>query len=580
MLTPNKQKAKILIVDDELSVRTLLCEILSEIWDCTTVESAEEALALLKKQKFNLVISDINLGGMSGIEMIPGVLSYAPDTVVMMVSGNRTIDSAIEAMRVGAFDFIKKPFDIEHIEVAVKRALNHNALLIEKRKYENHLEELVKQRTAQLNYLAYHDTLTDLPNHILFEDRLSQVLLQTQRNKKTAMIFISLDRFKEVRDTLGHSLGNQILQEVARRLKKYSHETATVARFEGDEFALLLTQIGIENVAEITDNIFEALKLPFKIEEHEIFISVSIGISLFPDDGEDTQTLIKNSGAALSRAKKQGGNSYQFYKAEMHSKALKRLALENNLRRALEREEFEVYYQPKIDINTKKIVAMEALVRWKHPKLGFISPAEFIPLAEDTGLIIPLGEWILRTACSQNKLWQKDGFDLSVAVNLSVRQFQQDNLSEMIFGILEETGLSPHHLNLEVTESLIMKNAESAVKTLHKLKEAGIKISIDDFGTGYSSLGYLKHLPIDVLKIDQSFVRDVTTNPDEAALVMTIITLAHNLRMKVVAEGVETEEQLRFLQLLRCDECQGFLFSKPVSAKDFTKLLKKEKRLK
>ncbi|MGC2234570.1 MAG: EAL domain-containing protein [Pyrinomonadaceae bacterium] len=573
MIDTGNQKTNILIVDDEPLVRNLLRDILSEDYNCTTVESAEKALSLLKQETFNLVISDINMGGMTGIELIPNVYKSSPDTVVMMISGNDKIDSAIEVIRVGAFDYIKKPFELEHVELAVRRALEHHSLLVSKRKHENQLEELVKQRTAQLNYLAYHDALTNLPNRILFEDRLSQALVSAQKNQGVAVLFISLDKFKEVRDTLGHSLGSQLLQDVASRLTEHSREGSTLARFESDEFAMLLTQVSTEDVVEITNDIFESFKKPFIIKEHEIFITTGIGISLFPVDGRDSQTLLKNAGAALSRADEMGGNSYQFYTADINVKALKRLALENNLRRALERDEFEVFYQPKIDINTRKIIGMEALVRWHHPELGLVSPLEFIPLAEETGLIVPIGEWILRAACAQSQFWRDEGFNLQVAVNLSARQFQEQNLAQTIIKIIEETKLNPCCLNLEVTESSIMTNAESAVKTLGELKELGIKISIDDFGTGYSSLGYLKRLPIDILKIDKSFVSDVTTNPDDAALVMAIVTLAHNLKLKVVAEGVETEEQLSFLHLLRCDEWQGYLYSKPVSAGEFEKLL-------
>jgi diguanylate cyclase (GGDEF)-like protein len=573
MTNKNNQKPNILIVDDEPLVRNLLSDILSDSSDCAMAESAEHALSMLGEKTFNLVISDINLGGMTGIELIPEIFASSPDTVVMMISGNQTIDSAIEAIRVGAFDFIKKPFELQHVEVAVSRALEHQLLLAGKRKHENQLEELVRQRTEQLNYLAYHDVLTDLPNRILFEDRLSQALVTTRENQKVAVLFISPDRIKEVRDTLGHSVESRLLQEIAVRLKNYASEGATVARFEAGEFALLLTQISTEDVVEITNNIFESLKLPFAIEGHEIFITAGIGISLFPDDGKDTHALLKNAGAALSRAKEQGGNSYQFYTSDINVQALKRLALENNLRRAIERDEFEVFYQPKIDINTGKIVGMEALVRWRHPEMGLISPLEFIPLAEETGLIVPIGEWILRRSCAQSRLWRDKGFNLHVAVNLSARQFQEPNLSQMVTEIIEETGFNPSFLNLEVTESSIMKNAESAVKTLGELRGMGIKISIDDFGTGYSSLGYLKRLPIDVLKIDKSFINDVTTNPDDAALVMAIVTLAHNLKLKVVAEGVETEDQLSFLHLLRCDEWQGFLYSRPIPTGEFEKLL-------
>jgi EAL domain-containing protein (putative c-di-GMP-specific phosphodiesterase class I) len=329
------------------------------------------------------------------------------------------------------------------------------------------------------------------------------------------------------------------------------------------------------------NNINESLTKPFIIDNHEIFITASGGISLFPDDGSDAETLLKNAGAALYRTKKQGGNSYQFYTADMNAEALKRMAFENNLRRALERNEFKVFYQPKINIVNGQIVGMEALVRWQHPEFGIVSPAEFIPLAEETGLIVPIGEWVLRTACLQSKAWQDEGFSqLQVSVNLSPRQFSQTNLLEVITGIINETGIDPNCLECEITESLIMQNTEEAIRILSELKKLGVKISIDDFGTGYSSLGYLKRLPLDVLKIDKSFVQDVTSAAEDAAIVMTIISLAHNLNLKVIAEGVEIEEQLKFLQLLKCDEWQGFLYSKPVSAAEFRVLLQKNSKLK
>ena len=578
MDSADKHDAHILIVDDEPVVRNMMRSMLCKSYKCTAVGSAEEALLLLQTEKYELVISDINMGGMSGLEMIPQARARAPDTVIMMISGEQTIESAIEAMRVGAFDYIQKPFDFQHVEAAVRRALEHHTLLAAKRRHENDLEELVRQRTAELNHLAYHDALTDLPNRILFEDRLTQALILAERNRQTlAMLFLSLDGFKKVHDTLGRAMGDRLLQKVAERLRISAHRGETVARFEGDEFALLLTQVGGtegEDVGAVIFQINESLKLPFLIDEHELFITVSIGISLYPDDGADAPTLLKNADAALYRAKEQGGDNYQFYTADMNAKAMKRLTLENNLRRALERSEFEVYYQPVLDINTRKIVGVEALLRWHHPELGLVQPAEFIPLAEDTGMIVPIGEWVLRTACAQSKSWQSAGFaPLSLAVNLSARQFQQQNLAEVVVRILQETGLNPRDLELELTESSIMKNAEGAVRTLSELKAMGVKVAIDDFGTGYSSLGYLKRLPIDTLKIDRSFVSDVTTDPDDAALVMAIITLAHNLRLKVIAEGVDSEEQLRFLHLLRCDEWQGYFFSKPLPVEAFEELL-------
>lgn len=574
MASTTERKSNILIVDDESFVRNLLNQILSETHTCTTAGSAEEALSLIKSESFDLIVSDINLGGMSGIELIPQVAELAPDTVIMVISGNQTIDSAIQAIRSGAYDYIKKPFELEHVKIAVDRALKHRSLLAEKRRYDDHLEELVRKRTEELNYLSYYDVLTSLPNRTLFEDRLSQALVLVQDDQRVALLFVSLDGFKKVRDTIGQAQGNHILREVAQRLLAQVQEGSTVARFEGDEFAVLLIQIpDADEAAEVTQNIRTALKLPINAGDNEIFITTSIGISLFPDDGKDVQTLLKNAGVALLRAQESGGDSYQFYTPGMNTSALKRLSFENNLRYALDRGEFQMYYQPKLDINTRKIIGMEGLIRWLHPEMGMVSPAQFIPVAEDTGLIVPIGEWILYTACHESKVWIDRGFDLNLSVNLSARQFQQPDLAESIITIVKAAEFDPKRLDLEVTESVIMKNAESAIQTLGKLRDANIKISIDDFGTGYSSLGYLKRLPIDILKIDKSFIDDVTTNENDAALVVAIITLAHNLNLRVVAEGVETEDQLKFLQDLKCDEWQGYLFSKPVPAEEFGKLL-------
>ena len=576
MTESDDKKPPILIIDDEPLIRDLLCEMLGENYVCTTAANAEEGLLLLKQTQFSLVLSDIHMGGMNGIEMIPLVHASAPDTVVVMISSEQNIDSAINAMRVGAFDFIKKPFNIVHVQAVVEHALEHHSLLVTKRRYENHLEELVKKRTAELNYLSYYDTLTTLPNRVLFEDRLSQAITLTEHTQQDlAVLFLSLDRFKKVHDILGREFEAELLKEVAERFRNCVHESATIARFEKDEFGVLLTQFkGTREVLKIINGINEALNRPFAIENHEIYITASTGISLFPNDGRDVQTLLRNASVALDRAKEQGGNNYQFYTADMNAKAVKRLAIENSLRHALERSEFEAHYQPKINVKTGQIVGMEALVRWRHPKSGIVSPTEFIPLAEETGLIIPIGEWVLRTACTQGKAWQDEGFgQLCISVNLSPRQFQQPNLLETISGIIRETDIDSNCLELEITESSIMQNTNEAVKTLSELKKLGVKISIDDFGTGYSSLGYLKRLPLDVLKIDKSFMDDVTANAEDAAIVMTIISLAHNLNLKVIAEGVEVEEQLKLLRLLKCDEWQGYLYSKPLAAEDFRKLL-------
>jgi diguanylate cyclase (GGDEF)-like protein len=568
-------KPRILIIDDEEQIRHLLSDVLGSAYDCSDAGSAEEALAALSENTFDLVISDIDMGAMSGLELVPHVHSLSPDTVVVMISGNQDIGFAIEALRVGAFDYITKPIDLRHVEASVERALNHCNLLKEKRRYKEQLETLLEERTAQVDWLAYYDTVTSLPNRALFEDRLTHaVSVAKSADQSLGVLFISLDQFKKVNDSLGHGPGDILLREFAERLQSCITKSDTVARFGSDEFALLRTQIdGTKDVIETIASLFQVLKFSFDLPGHELFATASVGVSLFPLDGEDCQTLLKNAGAALYKAKRSGGANYQFYTADMHELATKRLALESNLRRAIRNEEFLVHYQPRVSVDSLTVTGVEALVRWQHPQLGLIPPSEFIPLAEDTGLIVPIGEWVLRTACLQGRRWRDQGFaPIQIAVNISARQFHDRDLSPTVIRILEETGLSPKCLELELTESSIMGDGEFAAEMLNRLKSMGINISIDDFGTGFSSLASLKRLPIDVLKIDQSFVREATSDPDDAALVMAIITLAHNLRLRVVAEGVETEDQLRFLQLLRCDEIQGDFFSKPLSAETLVRI--------
>src|SRR5829696_8558363 len=563
------QKPRVLIIDDEEQIRNLLIDVLGDSYQCSDAGSAEEALAALAEFTPDLVISDIDMGGMSGLELVPLVHSLSPDTVVVMVSGNQDIEFAIKALRVGAFDYITKPLDLRHVEASVERALKHAQLLKEKRVYKEQLEALLEKLNAEVDWLAYYDTVTQLPNRALFEDRLTQaVAIAKATGQSLGVLFISLDHLKKVNDSLGHGSGDVLLREFAERLKSCISKSDTVARFGNDEFALLRTQInGTKDIIETIGSLSQLLKFSFDLPGHELFATASVGVSLFPLDGEDCHTLLKHAGAALYKAKKSGGANYQFFTADMHDLATKRLGLESSLRRAIQNEEFLLHYQPRVSVDSLAIVGVEALVRWQHPQLGLISPSEFIPLAEDTGLIVPIGEWVLRTACLQGRRWREQGFaPIQIGVNISARQFHDQDLTQTVIRILEETGWSPKYLELELTESSIMQNAEFAAGMLTRLKNMGINISIDDFGTGFSSLGSLKRLPIDALKIDQSFVREATTDPDDAALVMAIITLAHNLRLRVVAEGVETEDQLRFLQLLRCDEIQGYFFSRPLPA--------------
>ncbi|HEV8188352.1 MAG TPA: EAL domain-containing protein [Pyrinomonadaceae bacterium] len=444
--------------------------------------------------------------------------------------------------------------------------------------------DLSQNRQAQekLNHLAYHDALTDLPNQVLFKDRLKQAIALSRRSDQMqAVLLLNLDRFKTINDSLGYTAGDRLLQSVAQRLSSCVRESDTVARFGGDEFAVLLTQIPrAQDAANVASAIKSALDQAFLFEDQEIFVSSSIGISLYPHDGRDTGGLLKNAGAALDRAKSLGGNVYQFYTAGGTTRALKQLVLENNLRPGLERAEFFVQYQPQVDIRGFHLVGMEALVRWQHPSLGLLYPSEFVPLAEESGLIIALGDWVMRTACAQNKAWQDAGLTpLRLSVNFSARQFQQATFMDDVAHILKETNLDPRWLELELTESSIMKEPEVAIEKLHELKLMGIKVAIDDFGTGYSSLNYLKRFPIDTLKIDKTFVSDVCKDPHDTAIVRAIINLGHALDLTVIAEGVETKEQLQYLSALECDVVQGFLFSKALHAAAFEELLIEQRRV-
>ncbi|HLO46878.1 MAG TPA: EAL domain-containing protein [Kamptonema sp.] len=429
----------------------------------------------------------------------------------------------------------------------------------------------VMQRRVEgmVRHQASHDQLTGLANRLLFNERLSLALAHAnQQGEMLAVVFLDLDGFKHINDTLGHAVGDQLLQCVAHRLINSMRTVEIIARWGGDEFTLLLSAIkSAEDAAKICQEILHSLRTPFHLEEQELYIKASLGIALAPYDGEDADTLLKNADAAMYRAKQQGRNNYQLYSPAIGSRAFERLVLENNLYKALERKEFMLYYQPQIDLNTGKIVGMEALLRWQHPERGLISPNEFIPLAEETGLICPIGEWVMRTACAQNKAWQLAGLPpIRIAVNLSARQFQQTNLVKTISQIIEESQLKPEYLEIEITETIAVRDVEFTIGLLRQLRKMGIHISMDDFGTGYSSLSSLKHLPLDNLKIDQSFVRELMSDRNDAAIIKVVVALGQGLNLRVIAEGVETVEQLQFLRSLNCDGAQGYFFSRPLPA--------------
>ena len=438
-----------------------------------------------------------------------------------------------------------------------------------------------KRSEERLAYLAQNDTLTRLPNRHMLHDRLVQMLAQAPQNGRLiGCMYIDLDRFKYVNDTFGHGIGDLLLIQVGERLQKCVRSTDVIGRLGGDEFAAVLSSLArSEDAGLVAQKVNAALSAQFDLDGHETYISASIGIAIHPRDGSDADLLLKNADAAMYRAKEQGRNNHQFYLPEM-DKGSRRLQLDARLRGALERSEFLLHYQPKADLATGSISGFEALLRWQDPQQGLVSPAQFIPILEDTGLIVPVGEWVLRTVCAQIKEWQGQGFKpRPVSVNVSARQFQQKNLDAVIGRIIRDAGIDPALIEIELTESLLMKDAEETVRVLTSLKASGVTLSVDDFGTGYSSLAYLRRFPLDELKIDGSFVRDATTEPEDAEIIVAIITLAHNLKLKVVAEGVETEAQLRFLRSHGCEEMQGYYFARPQSLEDCTRLLAEDRRL-
>jgi diguanylate cyclase (GGDEF)-like protein/PAS domain S-box-containing protein len=429
----------------------------------------------------------------------------------------------------------------------------------------------------QMAHSAQHDFLTGLPNRMLFNDRVSQAIgLAARHMKKVGVLFLDLDGFKHINDSLGHPIGDKLLQSIAKRLVDCVRGSDTVSRQGGDEFVVLLSEMENPEDAAITARrMLQAVAEAHPIDQHDLHVTTSIGLSVYPDDGLDAETLIKNADIAMYQAKENGRQSYQFFMPAMNVRAVERQSIEESLRRALERQEFALHYQPKINLKTGEISGAEALIRWTHPTRGPVPPGQFIPVAEDCGLILPIGNWVLREACKQARAWVDAGLPLgTMAVNISAMEFRDENFLEGVFAILKDTGLDPRSLELELTESVLMKRAEATESILRKLRARGVQLAVDDFGTGYSSLSYLRKFPIDALKIDQSFVRQITTAPDETTIVTAVISMGRSLNLRVVAEGVETQEELKFLQAHQCDEAQGYYFSRPVLPHVFAQLLK------
>ncbi len=443
------------------------------------------------------------------------------------------------------------------------------------------ITERIKYK-VQLEHQASHDRLTQLPNRNLLIDRLKQALFYAERyHRNVAVMFADLDNFKIINDSLGHDVGDRLLQTVAGRFSGCIRASDTVARQGGDDFLFVISDVDEDaGVARVAQKILAAVDQPLEFDSHNLHVTCSIGISIYPKDGKNSQTLLKNADAAMYRAKEYGRNTYRFFTHHLSDKVVTRMTMEKHLRGALINHELSLCYQPQTELVSGRVIGAEALLRWHNPELGEVPPATFIPLAEDTGLIIPIGEWVLRTACKQNSQWQQAGLPaLTMAVNLSPRQFWNPGLISSVSQILQETGLDPANLELEIIESMVMRDTNSTVSMLKELKKIGVKLSIDDFGTGYSSLNHLRRFPFDKLKMDMSFVREITTDPGCAAIARTIISLAHNLNLQVIAEGVETKAQLSYLRKQGCDEMQGYYFSKPVPAEEFAQILKDDRHL-
>lgn len=525
------------------------------------VSTLQAGLERLQRTGFDAIITDLHLPDSDGIETLRELVAAAPDVPLVVLSHCDDDPFALELLKHGAQDYLIKgqsdgPLILKTIRYAIER----------------------KESDQHFAFLSHYDKLTGLANRELFRDRLHQAMSRAERaGKLVALLFLDLDRFKSVNDTLGHLAGDELLVEVAARLKTCVRKSDTIARLGGDEFTVILEGLDAPVDAEIVcRKIIKSLEAPLLLRNHEIYVTTSIGVTFFPNDDIDLNGLLRNADAAMYRAKEEGRNKFHLFTADLSARAVKRLGIESALRHAVERQEFHLCYQPKVSVHTGEILGAEALLRWENPQHGLVSPVDFIPVAEETGLIVPIGEWVLRRACADIRKWHAAGFDhVSVAVNLSARQFRHGELTSIVRRALQDSGIAPRQLELEITESLLMDDTEASQVALNELKALGTSIYLDDFGTGYSSLAYLKKFPIDGLKIDRSFIRDLPGDPDDEAITQAILALSQALRLHVVAEGVENEAQLDFLRRQGCEVVQGFLFSRPLLFDGFLEWLQR-----
>ncbi|MBI2290741.1 MAG: GGDEF domain-containing response regulator [Betaproteobacteria bacterium] len=547
-----------MVEDSEDDARLLCSELASAGNDLTykQVDCVSGMRAALQESDWDVVISDHAMPSFSSLEALDLLKQSGKDIPFIIYSGNIGEQVAVSAMRNGAHDYVYKGNGARLIP-SIERELKNAAIRRAQKQAETHIYRL-----------AYHDELTGLPKRNLFCEKVGEVLSERSLSgAAAAMYFIDLDRLMRINNTYGYAMGDALIRQVAQRLKDCVGETGILARVGGDKFAVFKGSIAdSREMQTFADHVMESFTVPFAIDNLEFDVTLSMGICVYPDDGEDVSTLLVNAESAMALAKKLWRNNYKYYVKEMGEASSRRLVLETSLRRAVERGELRVQYQPIVDVRTGNFTGAEALVRWNHPQFGLLAPDQFIPLADETGLIIEIGEWVLHQACMQMKSWHDMGFyPLSISVNVSAVQLGQPQLLNHVAGVLRNTGLDPACLELEITESVLMQDAEATINMLRALKEMGIKISVDDFGTGFSSLSYLKRFPIDILKIDKSFTRDIDMDPDNSAIVTAIAVLARSLNLSVLAEGVESQQQLDFLRGQKCDRVQGYLFSRPLN---------------
>ncbi|MGD0420769.1 MAG: EAL domain-containing protein [Xanthobacteraceae bacterium] len=561
----------LLLVEDNLGDARLLREMLKEpnslntrLTELASMTAAETHLA---KHAVDVILLDLGLPDAQGLEAIRRAHAAAPGVPLVVLTGLDDESLAVQALQLGAQDYlIKGQIETRGLQRALRYAIERKTM-----------ESAALAMARQIAHSAEHDFLTGLPNRMLLNDRVGQaVALAARHMKKVAVLFLDLDGFKHINDSLGHQIGDKLLQSIAKRLVSCIRGSDSVSRQGGDEFVVLLLELEQAEDAAVTGRrLLEAVARPHSIDQHDLYVTASIGVSVYPDDGLDADTLIKNADTAMYQAKENGRRSFQFFKPAMNVRAVERQSIEESLRRALERQELALHYQPQVNLMTGAITGIEALIRWTHPTRGPVPPTQFIPVAEDCGLILPIGAWVLREACTQARDWMDAGLPVtSMAVNVSAMEFRDKNFLENLFAILGETGLDPRSLELELTESVLMKHAEFTASILQILRKRGVQVAVDDFGTGYSSLSYLQKFPVDALKIDQSFVRQISTAGDDTTIVKAVIGMARSLKLRVIAEGVETVEEVAFLRAYRCEEAQGYFFSPPVPAPQFAILLR------